>query len=178
MARPMKCSVPRSGRKPASAKALQGDLRWSDAHFGYRIGHPREDLSFDRRNDAPGIPKCVVVDTAFSWGSDRPPRTPLADTRHPRGWYTAFGDIVPLVEATDDAVAIIGPGEEAHLEFTAPAPPPSGWTRRLVLQARGWCKDMDLYTKDGETVAPLPGRDTPRRQALHARFNTRYMAGY
>ena len=105
-------------------------------------------------------------------------RTPLADTRHPRGWYTAFGDIDPLVEATDDAVAIIGPGEEAHLEFIAPPPPLAGWTRRLVLQARGWCKDMDLYTKDGETVAPLPGRDTPQRQALHARFNTRYMAGY
>ena len=30
------------------AKALFGALRWSDAHFGYRVGSPREDLSFDR----------------------------------------------------------------------------------------------------------------------------------
>jgi hypothetical protein len=105
-------------------------------------------------------------------------RAPLADTRHARGWYTAFGDIRPLVGATDDAVAIIGPGEEAHLEFEAPAPPPAGWTRRVVLQARGWCKDMDLYTRDGETVGPLPGAETPQRRVLHARFNTRYMAGY
>jgi isoamylase len=58
------------------AKALSGPVRWSDAHFGYRVGHPRADLSFDRRNDAGGMPKCVVVDTAFTWGADRPPRTP------------------------------------------------------------------------------------------------------
>jgi isoamylase len=58
------------------AKALSGTVRWSDAHFGYSIGHAKADLSFDRRNDARGMPKCVVVDTAFTWGADRPPRTP------------------------------------------------------------------------------------------------------
>jgi len=53
------------------AKLLAGTLRWSDAHFGYRVGSVRRDLSFDRRDSAPGMPKCVVVDTAFTWGSDR-----------------------------------------------------------------------------------------------------------
>jgi isoamylase len=53
------------------AKMLYGQIRWSDAHYGYRIGAPREDLSFDRRDDASGMPKCVVVDTAFTWGGDR-----------------------------------------------------------------------------------------------------------
>jgi len=58
-----------------------------------------------------------------------------------------------LVAEKDDAVAIFGPGEEVHLEFAAPPEgAPEGWTRRLVLETRGWCKDMDLYTKDGETV--------------------------
>ncbi|HKJ23902.1 MAG TPA: glycogen debranching protein GlgX [Myxococcota bacterium] len=56
------------------AKALAGSLRWSDAHFGYRVGHRREDLSFDRRNNAAGMPKCVVVDTAFTWAEDSKPR--------------------------------------------------------------------------------------------------------
>jgi isoamylase len=51
-------------------------LRWSDAHFGYRVGSHRGDLSFDRRDNASGMPKSVVVDTAFTWGDDRPPRTP------------------------------------------------------------------------------------------------------
>src|SRR5690606_207514 len=30
------------------AKALHGELHWSDAHFGYRINSNRGDLSFDR----------------------------------------------------------------------------------------------------------------------------------
>ncbi len=53
------------------AAMVAGNLQWSDAHFGYRIGSPRADLSFDRRDDAAGMPKCVVVDTAFTWGNDR-----------------------------------------------------------------------------------------------------------
>ena len=54
------------------ARLLSGKLRWSDAHFSYRVGTPRADLSFDRRDNASGMPKCVVVDTSFTWGSDRP----------------------------------------------------------------------------------------------------------
>jgi glycogen operon protein len=51
-------------------------LSWSDAHFGYRIGHRNQDLSFDRRDSAPGMMKGVVVDSAFTWGTDQPPRIP------------------------------------------------------------------------------------------------------
>ena len=58
------------------AKQILGTLRWSDAHFGYRIGHKLEDLSFDRRDSASGMPKCRVIDPAFTWGADRPPRIP------------------------------------------------------------------------------------------------------
>ncbi|MDX6750752.1 glycogen debranching protein GlgX [Geminicoccaceae bacterium 1502E] len=50
------------------AKQLEGQLRWSDAHFAYRVGHQREDLSFDKRDNARGMPKCRVVDTSFTWG--------------------------------------------------------------------------------------------------------------
>ena len=80
------------------AKALHGVLRWSDAHFGYQIGHRAADLSFDRRNNAPGMPKCRVVDTAFTWGADRPPRTPWHESivyeLHVRG-YTMRHPAVP-----------------------------------------------------------------------------------
>lgn len=104
-------------------------------------------------------------------------RLPLFDTRHPRGWYTAFGPIAPLLESRDDAVAIFGPGEDVALEFDAPPGPPPGWTRYVVVDAEGWCKDMDLYTRDGETVAPLPGAESAARRRLHTAFNTRYDAG-
>ena len=62
------------------AKDIRGALRWSDAHFGYRIGHTKSDLSMDRRNNARDMPKSMVVDPVFSWGEDRPPRTPWQDT--------------------------------------------------------------------------------------------------
>src|SRR6476660_10499580 len=38
------------------AKALDGKLAWTDAHFGYRIGSPREDLLIDRRDNARAMP--------------------------------------------------------------------------------------------------------------------------
>ena len=62
------------------AKAVAGNIRWSDALFGYTIGHPDADLSRDDRDSAAGLPKCVVVDPAFSWGNDTPPRTPWHKT--------------------------------------------------------------------------------------------------
>ncbi|MEK0085681.1 glycogen debranching protein GlgX [Benzoatithermus flavus] len=53
------------------ARQLVGHLHWSDAHFAYRIGSRRGDLSFDTRDNARGMPKCRVVDTAFTWGDDK-----------------------------------------------------------------------------------------------------------
>lgn len=106
-------------------------------------------------------------------------RRPLDDTRHQRGWYTAFGSIEPLVAEEDHALAIFGPGEAVIMDFEAPpAAPAAGWTRVLVLELRGWCKDRDLYTLNGDTLEPLPGRDTAARARLHPRFNTRYASGY
>jgi glycogen operon protein len=58
------------------AKAVRRMTRWSDELFGYRIGDPSEDLTLDTRDSAPFAPLAEVVETAFSWGDDRPPRTP------------------------------------------------------------------------------------------------------
>jgi glycogen operon protein len=62
------------------AKAINGRLRWTDAHFGYRVGSPREDFSFDRRDNARGMPKCMVIEPAFTWDGDRRPATPWEQT--------------------------------------------------------------------------------------------------
>src|SRR6516165_7285958 len=62
------------------ARRYVGAFRWSDALFGYRVHSPRADLSFDRRDSAPGVPKAIVSDGGFNWGDDRHPRTPWADT--------------------------------------------------------------------------------------------------
>ncbi len=58
------------------AKAISGALRWDDALFGYTLGDARDDLSLDPRDSAPFLPKCEVIDDAFNWGDDRPPRVP------------------------------------------------------------------------------------------------------
>ena len=86
------------------AKHLQGPLIWTDAHFGYRMGHAKADLSFDRRDSAPGTPKCRIVDPAFTWGNDRPPRVPWHDTviyeAHVRGISMRHPDVPPPLRGT------------------------------------------------------------------------------
>ncbi|MFN3686674.1 glycogen debranching protein GlgX [Salinarimonas sp.] len=62
------------------AKALHGETRWTDALFGYRVNSPRADLTFDRRDSAPAVPKSVVIDDSFTWGDDRPPNVPWSET--------------------------------------------------------------------------------------------------
>ncbi len=58
------------------AKAVSGPIDWNDDLFGYTVGDPAEDLSFDTRDSTTALPKSVVVDPSFTWQDDRPPRTP------------------------------------------------------------------------------------------------------
>ncbi|MBF0392528.1 MAG: glycogen debranching protein GlgX [Alphaproteobacteria bacterium] len=86
------------------AKSVVGSIRWSDAHFAYRIGHPREDLSFDRRDNARGMPKCQVVDTAFTWGEEGRPKVPWDRTviyeAHVRGLTRLHPGVPPSMRGT------------------------------------------------------------------------------
>ena len=86
------------------AKALTGIVKWSDAMFGYRLGDPQGDLSMDERNNAGNVPKCVVVDQAFSWGSDRLLQTPWAQTViyevHVKGFTMQHPDVPDHLRGT------------------------------------------------------------------------------
>ncbi len=62
------------------AKAHVGALKWVPEVFGYTIGAEDEDLSFDKRDSAPFMPKCRVVDPAFSWTRDKRPAIPWERT--------------------------------------------------------------------------------------------------
>ena len=79
------------------AKAAVGKLRWSDAHFGYKVGAKREDLSFDWRDNAAAMPKCQVIGAGFDWEDDRPPGTAWSDTviyeLHVKGFTALCSDI-------------------------------------------------------------------------------------
>jgi len=100
------------------AKQLAGSLRWSDALFGYRVNSPRADLSFDRRDSAPSVPKAVVTDDVFDWGDDRPPNTQWSKTviyeMHVRGLTMRRRDIRPNERGTFAALA--DPGVIRYLQ--------------------------------------------------------------
>jgi len=91
------------------AKAIGRSLVWDDSLFGYTIGHPDGDLSYDQRDSAPHAPLGCVVDDSFDWGDDAPLNHPWHETiiyeahvkgftmRHPRversirGTYAGLG---------------------------------------------------------------------------------------
>ncbi len=91
------------------AKQIQNGLKWHDSHFGYRIGHRNVDLSFDRRDSAPGMLKGVVVDPAFTWGADRAPHTPWHRTiiyeLHVKGFTTRHPEVPAGLRGTYGALA-------------------------------------------------------------------------
>jgi len=86
------------------AKAIEGDVNWADANFGYEIGHPDEDLSLDVRDNAQHMPKCKVVDPHFDWGDEHFPDTPWNETviyeLHVKGFTKLHPDIPEHLRGT------------------------------------------------------------------------------
>ncbi len=62
------------------AKAIARETRWGDEMWGYHIGDPKADESFDERDNGKFAPLAAVVDEAFTWGDDRPPQVPWNKT--------------------------------------------------------------------------------------------------
>ena len=72
--------------------------------FGYKMNDPKEDLSLDERDNAAYAPLGVVIDPAFTWGTDRPPKTPwhksIIYEIHPKGFTQLHPDIPPPLRGT------------------------------------------------------------------------------
>ncbi len=110
----------------------------------------------------------------------------------PAGAYTRYGDVRPLLGATDDKFVVFGSGDEVALDFDPSTLPAlsKGWTRDYFFIANGYEKDMDFYAYHGDTVDPLPfgamksypypGQSFPA-DADHMNYlleyNTRFMSG-
>jgi glycogen operon protein len=86
------------------AKAVGRESSWDHALFGYTIGHPDLDLSFDTRDSAPFAPLASVVDPAFTWGDDRHPNTPWHETLiyevHVKGFTRKMPDVPDQLRGT------------------------------------------------------------------------------
>ena len=86
------------------AKAIGRDLKWDDSLFGYKLNHPEADLTLDERDSARFAPLAAVVDTAFTWGDDRPPLTPWHKTfiyeLHAKGFTKLMPDVPEKLRGT------------------------------------------------------------------------------
>ena len=91
------------------------------------------------------------------------------------GYYTRYGDVLPLMQQADDAYVIANSGDEITIEFDASRLPalPQGWKRDFLIYSEGWVKDGDLNTAHGQTVGPLPFHNMP---AYPYRGNVKYPA--
>ena len=79
------------------ARAHVGALRWGPEVYGYHY-ESGDDGRMDGRDSAAFVPKCVVIDPAFTWLRDRRPAVPWTDTvlyeAHVRG-FTKRHPLVP-----------------------------------------------------------------------------------
>ena len=90
------------------AKAVGRPVKWDDSMFGYTIDDPHRDLSFDTRDNAAFAPLAVVIDPSFTWGDDKPPRTPWHKTviyeMHVKGFTKLHKGLPPALRGTYEAL--------------------------------------------------------------------------
>ncbi len=100
------------------ARAFAGRFRWDAVHYNYRSGAEHAESALDDRDNALAIMKCRVVDSAYSWGEDRPPRTPWADTviyeAHVKGFTMTHPEVPEPLRGTYAGFA--HPAAIAHLQ--------------------------------------------------------------
>jgi tetratricopeptide (TPR) repeat protein len=79
------------------------------------------------------------------------------------GYYTRYGNVMPLLHNADDKYIIADGGDEVTINFDATHLPalPKGWKRDFLIYSEGWVKDGDLNTAYGQTVTPLPFHNMP-----------------
>jgi isoamylase len=86
------------------AKAIGRTIEWNDDMYGYRIGDPDDDLSFDERDNAAHCLLAAVIDPAFTWGDDRRPAVPWHETiiyeAHVKGFTIQHPDVPAPLRGT------------------------------------------------------------------------------
>ncbi|WP_314417410.1 glycogen debranching protein GlgX [Pseudescherichia vulneris] len=81
------------------ARELVGDVEWNEAHFAYDMLHEDKDLTFDKRDSAPFMPKCRVVNpNEFDWQDNNRPNIPWSQAiiyeTHVKG-FTQLNSALP-----------------------------------------------------------------------------------
>jgi isoamylase len=99
-ARGLRCNPSKLLVDPYS-KALDGPVAWDEAVFGYPFGDPDSHSDTD---SARYVPKSVVVNPFFDWGTDRSPRIPYHEAviyeAHVRGLTVRHPEIPEALRGT------------------------------------------------------------------------------
>ncbi|MFZ4638923.1 MAG: glycogen debranching protein GlgX [Nodosilinea sp.] len=89
------------------ARALEGDVQLNPVIFGYNMADitiKDADLTFSEVDSAPCVPKAIVIDPHFDWGSDRHPHTPWHRTiiyeTHVRGLTQTHPELPEALRGT------------------------------------------------------------------------------
>lgn len=160
--------IPGTETKTRPAELTQAELRYR----GYSLLTQAGSLS-------PELPEYgTIVRTAPQW-------------RDLEGYYTRYGDVRELLEASDDRVVLMNSADELRLRFAALPAPAAGWLRDYVFITDGWIKEGDYNFRLSKSVLPLPYRgmkqytapllslERDRTYQKHAsdwqRFHTRYI---
>jgi len=96
------------------AKAIDGEVDWDQACYGYDFG---DENSRNDTDSAPHVPRSVVHDPRFDWGDDAPPDVPLNHSViyevHVKGFTATHPDIPEQLRGTYAGLA--HPAAVSHL---------------------------------------------------------------
>ncbi|MEX2026111.1 MAG: hypothetical protein WEH44_02405, partial [Pirellulaceae bacterium] len=164
------------GKTKTIAVELPGNV-FAAGHYKLRIGTSAEiywDEVFFTVDEEPVVGQSPLVkerslplvsaDLHYRGFSSELPRHPNAPLRfdyqtvtsEPKwppmgGYFTRYGDVMPLLTSADDQMVVMGSGDEMTVRFRVPADkPPPGWERDFILYSVGWDKDADLNTVYGQ----------------------------
>jgi len=146
------------------ARAISGSVSWEAPVFAYPLGHPDEDLAFDERDDAWGMPKSVVAHSYFDWGDDHPPRIPWHQSIiyevHVKGFSARNPDVPPEERGTYAGLA-----SPASIEYLKQL----GVTAVELLPVHAFLDDMHLV---GRGLRNYWGYNTIGYFAPEARYSS------
>lgn len=125
------------------ARAVHGDIDYSGPVFGYeRRPGSRDDSRRSPRDDAPSVPRSVVIDPAFAWGDDASPRIPWGQTviyeTHVKGFSQLLPDLAPELRGT-----YLGLAEPAAIAYLRDL----GITAVELLPVHAWLDEPDVVAR-------------------------------
>ena len=88
------------------ARAIHGQLDFSGPIYGYDPGSGSRGDDHERSplDDAPSMPRCVIIDPTFDWEDDAPPRIPWGETviyeTHVKGFSRLFPEVLQELRGT------------------------------------------------------------------------------